>query len=74
MTVRASTPSHGWVSVLAGQTCIGHVIARGKTGYEAFDADGSSLGKFDSLSAAATAIARQLNELISNNGLEVGLP
>ena len=74
MTTRTSTPAHGWMSVLAGQSCIGHVIARGKTGYEAFDADDSSLGQFDNLPAAANATARQISQLISNNGLEVGLP
>ena len=74
MTSRASMPAYGWMSVLAGQSCIGHVIARGKTGYEAFDADDSSLGQFDNLPAAAMAIARQLGQLISSNSPEIGLP
>jgi hypothetical protein len=69
MTTRTSTPAYGWMSVLAGQSCIGHVIARGKTGYEAFDADDISLGQFDNLPAAAKAIAEQLSQVIANASL-----
>ena len=64
-----SAPGIGWVSVYAGQACIGHIITRGKTGFEAFDSDDATLGHFDTLPAAATAISRHLAELISNNDI-----
>ena len=35
-----------WQSVNDGQTCVGHLIRRGKLGIEAFDADNRSLGIF----------------------------
>lgn len=69
-----SSPSNAWVSVYAGQACIGHIVARGKTGFEAFDGDDMTLGKFDTLPGAAAAISRHLQELISNNALHDGQP
>jgi hypothetical protein len=62
------------MSVLAGQSCIGHVVSRGRDGFEAFDADDISLGNFDNLPAAAAAIARQISQLVANKGPEIGLP
>jgi hypothetical protein len=42
--------------VYDGRQCLGHIIARGKSGFEAFDADDKSLGLFPSQRAAADAI------------------
>jgi hypothetical protein len=44
------------VSVYDGQQCIGHVISRGKLGFELFDADDKSLGLFPSQEEAAAAL------------------
>jgi hypothetical protein len=44
------------VSVYDGTTCIGHVIARGKLGHEAFDATERSLGLFETAKQAANAL------------------
>lgn len=43
-------------SVYAGQVCIGHVISRGKLGFEAFDAGDISLGLYLTTQAAVAAI------------------
>jgi hypothetical protein len=51
----ASTTS--WMPVFEGQTCVGHVLSRGKTGYEAFDNDDRSRGLFPTKEAAIHAIA-----------------
>jgi hypothetical protein len=45
-------------SVYDGQRCIGFVFARGKRGFEAFDADQIPLGIFPSQREAAAAIMR----------------
>jgi len=45
-----------FASVYDGQHCIGHVLARGRSGYEAFDADDHSLGVFTSVREAAAAL------------------
>jgi hypothetical protein len=39
-----------------GQRCIGHIIARGKTGFEAFDVNDRSLGLYPSQREAAAAL------------------
>jgi hypothetical protein len=41
--------------VYDGRRCIGHVIGRGKTGFEAFNQDDKSLGLFLSAKEAANA-------------------
>ena len=41
-----SFPSPTMLAVYDGQRCLGHIIARGKTGFEAFDADDRSVGIF----------------------------
>ena len=38
--------SSSWLAVYNGTCCVGHVIARGKRGYEAFDVDDRSVGLF----------------------------
>jgi hypothetical protein len=44
------------LSVFDGRRCVGHILSRGKQGYEAFDGDHRSLGVFDTQAAAAAAI------------------
>jgi hypothetical protein len=44
------------LSVYAGQRCIGHVLHRGKTGFEAFDAADNSIGMFATVQQAADAL------------------
>jgi hypothetical protein len=51
------------VSVYDGQQCLGHVLARGKAGYEAFDRDDKSLGFSETQRQAANAL------LIKEGGL-----
>jgi hypothetical protein len=52
--------SVGSMSALAyvtdGREAIGHIIARGKLGYEAFDRSEASLGLFKTQAAAANAV------------------
>jgi hypothetical protein len=45
------------LTVYAGQQCIGHIIARGKLGFEAFDRHERSLGAFPSMKLAAAAVS-----------------
>jgi len=42
--------------VCDGRTCIGHILARGKLGFEAFDSDKRSLGTFTTMREAASVI------------------
>ena len=44
------------ISIFDGRTCIGHVLGRGRTGFEAYDAEQRSLGTFASQQAAVDAI------------------
>jgi hypothetical protein len=46
------------VSVYSGRTCVGFVLARGKSSYESFDADERSLGLFSQQIDAAAAVMR----------------
>jgi hypothetical protein len=46
-------------AVYAGQTCVGHILARGKAGHEAVDTDDVSLGTFANMKAAADAIVAE---------------
>ena len=48
-----------FVSVYAGQTCIGHVLARSKRGFEAFDTEDNSIGIFASQLAAADVLTKR---------------
>jgi hypothetical protein len=45
--------------VYDGRQCLGHIIARGKLGFELFDADDKSLGLFPSQKEAAAALMSQ---------------
>jgi len=57
---RASRIKHGTVS---GARCIGHVLARGRHGFEAFDADDNSIGIYAKQTEAANALADAANAL-----------
>jgi hypothetical protein len=48
--------SWSWLAVYNGTRCVGHVIARGKRGYEAFDVDDRSVGLFPTAQEAADAL------------------
>ena len=50
------------LSVYDGQRCLGHIIARGKRGFEAFDADDCSLGTFPTEHEAADAVSMRVRE------------
>jgi hypothetical protein len=52
----APTSSSPMVSIYDGQRCLGFVFQRGRTGFEAFDAEQRSLGMFPTQREAATAI------------------
>jgi hypothetical protein len=49
---------NSWVSVYDGQRCVGHIICRGRDGFEAFDLDDKSAGMFATQAAAAAALVR----------------
>ena len=46
-------------TVYAGQTCIGFILSRGKTGFEAFTRDERSLGMFKTQREAADALSNR---------------
>jgi hypothetical protein len=58
-----SGPQTAMLSVYDGRTCLGHIIAHGKRGFEAFDADDNSLGTFPTDQEAADAITRAKAEV-----------
>ena len=55
---RKTEPSDSKVSVYYGQSYIGHVLARGPEGFEAYDHNEQSLGVFKTEDEASTAIWR----------------
>jgi hypothetical protein len=60
---REATPSDSAFQGLAvydGQTCLGFLLPRGKSGVEAFDADDKSIGVFSDMKAAADAISAKV--------------
>jgi hypothetical protein len=52
----AAKPTAPLVSVYSGSTCIGFVLGRGVSGFEAFDADQRSLGTYPSEREAVAAV------------------
>ena len=52
------------VAVYDGRACLGHVLGRGKAGFEAFDADNRSLGIFPSQREAAAAISLTVSQIL----------
>jgi hypothetical protein len=55
MTAPIKQPQ-SWLAIYGGQRCSGHVIYRGKTGWEAFNTDDVSIGLFKTSADAANAI------------------
>jgi len=49
-------PTTPLVSICDGRECLGHVLARGKAGYEAFDRDDKPIGIFETQRQAANAL------------------
>jgi hypothetical protein len=49
-------PTTGLLSVYDGRTCLGHVMARGRFGFEGFDVDDKSLGMFRTRPEAVDAV------------------
>jgi hypothetical protein len=47
------------VSIYDGQRCLGFILARGKTGFEAFAANEQSLGLFPSQKEAVATLMSQ---------------
>jgi hypothetical protein len=45
------------LAIYSGQSCIGHLLLRGKAGVEAFDSDDQSLGIFPDTKTAADAVS-----------------
>ena len=56
-STRARAHATPMVSVYHGQTCIGHILGRGRSGFEAFNAHQHSLGMFPTAHTAADAIS-----------------
>jgi hypothetical protein len=54
--VSAPKPLTPLTYVTDGHEAIGHIIARGRLGFEAFDRDEKSLGIFETQSQAANAL------------------
>jgi hypothetical protein len=54
--VSAPKPAAPLAYVYDGQQCLGHVLGRGKSGFEAFDRDDKSLGLFETQRQAANAL------------------
>ena len=50
------------LSVYDGQRCLGHIIKRGKRGFEAFNHNDQSLGVFPSDHEAADALTHAAKE------------
>jgi len=51
-----TAPTSPMSYVYDGRQCLGHILARGPKGFEAFDRDEVSLGFFKSEAAAADAV------------------
>ena len=49
-------PSDRWLAIYNGRVCRGHLVQRGKLGYEAFNTDDGSLGCFLDEHAAVAAV------------------
>ncbi len=46
-----------FIYVHDGRACLGHVLSRGKEGFEAFDADDKSLGLYSAQALAVAALS-----------------
>jgi hypothetical protein len=54
---KAAPTTTGMISIYAGQTCLGHAMARGRLGFEAFDLNDRSLRMFRTRAAAVDAVS-----------------
>jgi len=52
----APKPTMPLAYVYDGRQCLGHVLARGPAGFEAFDANDTSVGIFETQRQAANAL------------------
>ena len=50
------------LSVTDGATCVGFVLSRGRDGFESFNRDGKSVGKFRTQQEATRAIPGRIEE------------
>jgi hypothetical protein len=50
------------VTVMAGNECVGFVLARGVAGFEAFDRDAHPIGLFPTADEAAAAITNTVTK------------
>ena len=53
------TPASALAYVYDGRQCLGHVLGRGKLGFEATDRNDKSVGIFKTQSAAANALVER---------------
>jgi hypothetical protein len=67
-TKTASKPVAAMLSVYDGQRCIGHLLARGRSGWESFDTEQKSLGLFSTQAAAACAVHNAVGGEIEASG------
>jgi hypothetical protein len=51
-----AAPTTGMLSVYDGRECLGHILARGRLGFEGFDVDDKSLGMFRTRADAIDAV------------------
>jgi hypothetical protein len=56
MTARPSPAASPLVAVYDGRHCVGHVLARGKLGFESFNRDDRSVGVFATQREAIAAL------------------
>jgi hypothetical protein len=56
MAAAAKSSMSPCASVYDGTRCIGHIIARGKTGWEVFDSEDKSLGVYPTQKQAAAVL------------------
>lgn len=64
----SAAASHTMVPVIAGATCIGFLLSRGREGVEAFDRDELSLGLFACPIEAAAAVEKSAAPACPNGG------
>jgi hypothetical protein len=58
MSTRKSERSSPMLSVYDGQRCVGFVLARGRSGFEALDAAQRSVGMFEMKDAAISELMK----------------